>query len=161
MGEIVNRNQLAEIFGVSHTTISDWINQGLPAQCRGRKGASLQIDSEQAIRYVERYIERETAGLRAQLRPHGTVEKASEFARAEDFKRGANEMMKLIKSGDAAIASRLALELAAETRPAVVRAKIFAALRENRAAAAARLEHWAAGSDNHLAGLPTAVRGLK
>jgi phage terminase Nu1 subunit (DNA packaging protein) len=64
MGEIVNRNQLAEIFGVSRTTIGAWIREGLPAVGGGKGGVAFKIDSEAAIRwYIERDIERETAGL--------------------------------------------------------------------------------------------------
>jgi phage terminase Nu1 subunit (DNA packaging protein) len=170
MGKTVNRTECATIFGVTGRTISVWIDAGMPAT-RGRgRGSQLQIDTAQAIAwYAERKAERETAVLRAQLgmknsEPHGTrseeeirllaarrtlaeleaAEKAGELARIEDFQQATNEAMLIISSQDDAIAGRLANELAAESNPAVIRAKIFEALRENRAAAADRLEHWAA-----------------
>jgi phage terminase Nu1 subunit (DNA packaging protein) len=183
MGKIVNRNECSAIFGVSAKTVTHWINSGMPGTRSRGSGVSMKIDTAAAINwYVEREKEKELAGLRAALRlarglePHGTrseeelrliaakrklaeleaAEKGGTMGLIEDFQESANQAMLIISSQDDAIAGRLANELAAESSPAVVRAKLFEALRENRAAAAERLRHWAAGSDNHLAGLPTA-----
>jgi phage terminase Nu1 subunit (DNA packaging protein) len=169
VGKTVDRAELARLFGVTPTTITRWIEEGLPAKGSGRKGAVIQIDTAQAINwYCQRYNEKEVALLRKQLGlknggAHGTrseeelrliaakrklaeleaAEKSGELARIEDFQQATNEAMLIISSQDDAIAGRLANELAAETKPAVIRAKIFEALRENRAAAADRLENWA------------------
>jgi phage terminase Nu1 subunit (DNA packaging protein) len=137
MGEILNCSEIAKVFGVSHTTINTWIREGLPAIRGSGRGSAVQIDSAEAVLWrVSRIFEQE----------FGRPMRTSELALEQAYARGANEMLKLIKSGDAAIANRLGSELATASDPAVIRAKLFTALRENRAAAAARLEHWAAGS---------------
>jgi phage terminase Nu1 subunit (DNA packaging protein) len=137
MGEILNCSEIAKVFGVSHTTINTWIRECLPAIRGSGRGSAVQIDSAEAVLWrVSRIFEQE----------FGRPMRTSELALEQAYARGANEMLKLIKSGDAAIANRLGSELATASDPAVIRAKLFTALRENRAAAAARLEHWAAGS---------------
>ena len=152
-------------------TIDRWTKEGMP-QRKGAKGTDITVDTWEAISwYCEREKAKELAALRSRFglnngNARGT--KSEEELRLlaakrelaeleaqkmggtmgliEDFQQSANEAMIIIASQDDAIAGRLALELAAESNPAAIRVTLLAALRENRDAAAARLEHWAGGN---------------
>ncbi|WP_311276157.1 terminase small subunit [Methylobacterium sp. WCS2018Hpa-22] len=48
MGKIVNRAELAEIFGYSLPTVDTWIKEGLPTRKQGAKGVAWEIDTAEA-----------------------------------------------------------------------------------------------------------------
>jgi phage terminase Nu1 subunit (DNA packaging protein) len=48
---LLNKTELAEIFGVSRTTISDWIIKGMPVEDRGRNGKEWQFSLPQVAEW--------------------------------------------------------------------------------------------------------------
>lgn len=53
---IVNRTQFADIIGCSIAQVGKLMKEGLPCKTSGKRGASVEIDTETAIKW---YIERE------------------------------------------------------------------------------------------------------
>lgn len=45
MGRLLNRAEVAEVFGYSLPTVDTWIKDGLPSRQQGRKGVEWQFDS--------------------------------------------------------------------------------------------------------------------
>jgi phage terminase Nu1 subunit (DNA packaging protein) len=57
MGKSVNKSELAEIFGVSERTLTEWQNDGdLPIKTKGARGQANEYDTEVVITW---YVQRE------------------------------------------------------------------------------------------------------
>lgn len=54
MGKIVNKKELAEIFGKSEVTLTQWQKNGLPIKLEAQRGQSHQYDTEDAINWLIR-----------------------------------------------------------------------------------------------------------
>jgi len=52
MGKIVNRQELADIFGYSLPTISAWIDDGLPVETHGGRGKQFEFDTEKCLKWL-------------------------------------------------------------------------------------------------------------
>lgn len=57
--KIIGIQSIADLFGVSHQTIANWQDQGLPVARRGGNGAPSEYESDECIRWmVERELSR-------------------------------------------------------------------------------------------------------
>jgi phage terminase Nu1 subunit (DNA packaging protein) len=52
MGKIVNRQELAELFGYSLPTISAWTEDGMPAETVGSRGKQFEYDTEKCLKWL-------------------------------------------------------------------------------------------------------------
>ncbi len=52
MGKRVNKAELEEIVGLSHTTLTEYQDQGLPIQKRGARGEENEYDSAEVIKWL-------------------------------------------------------------------------------------------------------------
>lgn len=54
MGKLVNKKELAEIFGKSEATLTTWQKNGLPIKLEAQRGQSNQYDCEDCINWLVR-----------------------------------------------------------------------------------------------------------
>ncbi|HQS81550.1 MAG TPA: terminase small subunit [Thiobacillus sp.] len=54
--KIIGIQSIADLFGVSHQTIANWQDQGLPVARRGGNGAPSEYESDECVRWL---VERE------------------------------------------------------------------------------------------------------
>lgn len=52
MGKVVNKAELEALLGVSHTTLTEWQEQGLPIEKRGERGQENKYDVPAVIRWM-------------------------------------------------------------------------------------------------------------
>jgi terminase small subunit / prophage DNA-packing protein len=52
MGKIVNRQELAEMFGYSLPTISAWTADGMPVETAGSRGKQFEYDTEKCLKWL-------------------------------------------------------------------------------------------------------------
>ena len=61
MGKLVNKTELSEILGKSHTTLTSWQSNGMPLKLVGKRGTSNEYDTEDVISWlIRRDIEKLT-----------------------------------------------------------------------------------------------------
>lgn len=160
MGKIISRKELADLIGKSERWVSKLIEDGLPVSGGGGKGNPLQIDSEQAINWLIAQALRSELGDEDGEESGGGAKSEDRLlkrARREklqieiDQVRGRlapNETFQLLMTSVAAVyatqldslPSQCASDLAIIDDPALIRARLFEATREIRAATADRLE---------------------
>jgi Phage DNA packaging protein, Nu1 subunit of terminase len=61
-GKIVDRGDCAQIFGVSQTTIEQWIRRGMPFQKRGGRGKSWEINTAEVTAWLKQRATEEASG---------------------------------------------------------------------------------------------------
>lgn len=61
-GKLVNKAELADIFGVAMPTIDDWVRRGCPAVERGGKGRAWTLNTSDVRQWRDDDIRRNTAG---------------------------------------------------------------------------------------------------
>ena len=61
MGKVVNKAELEQVLGVSHQTLTEWQEQGLPLKRKGARGEENQYDTAEVIAW---YTEREVRKVR-------------------------------------------------------------------------------------------------
>jgi len=61
MGKVVNKAELEQILGVSHQTLTEWQEQGLPLKRKGARGEENQYDTAEVIAW---HTEREVRKVR-------------------------------------------------------------------------------------------------
>lgn len=52
-GKNVTRQEIADLFGVSHTTVDAWMKRGMPVKQRGSRGKSWQINTAEVSAWLE------------------------------------------------------------------------------------------------------------
>ncbi|MFH0302903.1 terminase small subunit [Bradyrhizobium sp. 31Argb] len=53
MGKVVNRQELADIFGYSLPTISAWVENGMPVKSHGGRGKQFEFDTEDVLKWLK------------------------------------------------------------------------------------------------------------
>lgn len=158
----LNQSKFAQLIGKSGQYVALLVEQGLPAQRRGRRGSEVIIDGPRAIAWL---LERERQKVRAELAPEAptteaetrrlraaqadlveleAAERRGELAPVEDMQVAANETMVIVRTTMEAIASRCAAELAGMTQAGLIRHYLLGEIRQGLSAAAHRVEEWAA-----------------
>jgi phage terminase Nu1 subunit (DNA packaging protein) len=156
----VNQSRFAEIVGKSGQYVALLIEQGMPAERSGKRGAAVFIDTGAAIAWL---IARERLKVEAELAPNGetveaetkrlraaqadlaeleAAEKRGELAPVEDVRIAFSETMVILRMQMEAVASRCAAPLVGRTSAAEIRAYLLGEIRRALTAAAARLEKW-------------------
>jgi phage terminase Nu1 subunit (DNA packaging protein) len=120
MGKIVNRQELADIFGYSLPTISAWVENGMPVKTHGGRGKSFEFDTEDVLKWLlarEREARKRDAARASVDGEDGepiTIDKAklrNEVAKAKMSEIELAEKMDLLKPVDM-IAKVLSNEIA-------------------------------------------------
>jgi len=62
-GRQVNRNEVADLFGVALTTIDDWVRRGCPVITRGSRGKSWAFNSADVSEWREQRARLEAQGV--------------------------------------------------------------------------------------------------
>lgn len=135
---MMTRGEFAKLCDVSPATVTNWMDAGMPAERSGRKGAEVTIDIVAAIPWV--IDRREPPGSQ---RERLAKEQADKVAMQNEMQRGrlidigvVEEvlMARAAHSAQAhdAVAGRIAHEIAGNTDPGFIRAKVLAELREVR-----------------------------
>ncbi|WP_047308794.1 terminase small subunit [Rhodopseudomonas palustris] len=52
MGKVVNRQELADIFGYSLPTITAWVENGMPVKTHGSRGKQFEFDTEDVLKWL-------------------------------------------------------------------------------------------------------------
>jgi phage terminase Nu1 subunit (DNA packaging protein) len=61
-GKNVTRIEIADLFGVSHTTVDAWIKRGMPVVQRGSRGKAWQINTAEVSAWLEQRAKESAAG---------------------------------------------------------------------------------------------------
>lgn len=61
-GKNVTRQEVADLFGVSHTTVDAWIKRGMPVIQRGSRGKSWQINTAEVSAWLEQRAKESVSG---------------------------------------------------------------------------------------------------
>jgi phage terminase Nu1 subunit (DNA packaging protein) len=61
-GKNVTRIEIADLFGVSHTTVDAWIKRGMPVLQRGSRGKAWQINTAEVSAWLEQRAKESAAG---------------------------------------------------------------------------------------------------
>ena len=61
-GKTVTRQEIADLFGVSHTTVDAWIKRGMPVSQRGSRGKAWQINTAEVSAWLEQRAKESAAG---------------------------------------------------------------------------------------------------
>lgn len=61
-GQIVNRAELAQIYGVDRTTVDAWVHQGVPMEERGGRGRPHRFNTAHVREWREQTIRDQAAG---------------------------------------------------------------------------------------------------
>lgn len=61
-GKNVTRLEIADLFGVSHTTVDAWIKRGMPVLQRGSRGKAWQINTAEVSAWLEQRAKESAAG---------------------------------------------------------------------------------------------------
>lgn len=91
MGKRVNRNELADFFGVSLPTISSWIRSGCPVLQKGRKGLEYAFDTAEVAKWRE---DRAVAAAQGDLSQTSIEEARKRY----EVARAAREELELAKA---------------------------------------------------------------
>lgn len=135
MGKVVNRQELADIFGYSLPTISAWVENGMPVKSHGGRGKQFEFDTEDVLKWL---LARERAERKAHtaatLKEGGediTIDKArlrSEIAKAKLSELQLAKEMELVRpiamvakvlSNEIANARARLLGIPSKIRPAI------------------------------------------
>lgn len=83
-GKNVTRQEIADLFGVSHTTVDAWLKRGLPVIQRGSKGKAWVINTAEVSAWLEqRAKESAPGGEQADERELKRRKLAAETAKVE------------------------------------------------------------------------------
>jgi len=61
-GKNVTRQEVADLFGVSHTTVDAWIKRGMPVSERGSRGKPWRINTAEVSAWLEQRAKESAAG---------------------------------------------------------------------------------------------------
>ena len=149
----LSRRQFAEALQVAPSTVTAWMQAGLPHRNSGRQGRTVSIPLAEALPWLAKHRANASDSQRERL----AKEQADRVALANAAQRGDHMLrsqvepvlMTLAANLSAsldAIAGRLATELASVSDPAQVRQRLLAEHREVRAQLANNLRTLARGS---------------
>jgi len=128
-GKNVTRQEIADLFGVSHTTVDTWIRRGMPVVVKGSKGKAWQINTASVSAWLEqRAQERVSGGDETDERELKRRKLAAEAAKIElELARSRGELVPLkqleralantfaeVKTNMRAVPSRVATALIGE-----------------------------------------------
>lgn len=136
---IVNRTELADVFGVSPPTVDAWLRAGCPIEQRGSRGVAAQYDTARVAKWrQERAIQEATGDAhqdadeidrrtkRAKMR-QAELEVAKEMgavATVRDFERAQASRYAIIRQKVMNVAQRAALQLLGEKDETVFKDKL-------------------------------------
>lgn len=136
---IVNRTELADVFGVSPPTVDAWLRAGCPIEQRGSRGVAAQYDTARVAKWrQERAIQDATGDTqqdsdeierrtkRAKMR-QAELELAKEMglvAPIDEFRRAQAARYAIIRQNVMNVAQRAALQLVGEKDEAVFKEKL-------------------------------------
>lgn len=108
----VNRNQLANIFGVALTTVDRWVDAGCPVVDKGKKGTPSVYDTVE----VFKWIQRDNNGSGGNVSDQLEKEKLRKLRRENDIEEGKFAPLELLsealqKSGAIIVANLESLPL--------------------------------------------------
>jgi phage terminase Nu1 subunit (DNA packaging protein) len=144
---VVTQAEIADALGISGATVSRFKRKGMPVS--SIEAARAWRDENVRPRYEKPTgsIVDETARLKsaqADMAEMEAAEKRGELAPVSDMEMAASEAMVIVRTQLEAIAGRTAKQLAAMTDAAEIRQFTLNEIRRSLAAAADRLESWAA-----------------
>ena len=61
-GRTVNRQEIADLFGVNHQTVDRWVKSGLPVIQRGSRGKAWRINTADVSSWLEQRAKESAAG---------------------------------------------------------------------------------------------------
>lgn len=61
-GKNVTRQEVADLFGVSHTTVDAWIKRGMPVSERGSRGKPWRINTAEVSAWLEQRAKESASG---------------------------------------------------------------------------------------------------
>ena len=140
-GRQVNQTELADIFGVSVVTLRNWERRGCPVVQKGRKGAAAQYNTADVARWREQQAAAAAEGDdRSVDEAEGKRRKVVAEARLVELELAREEgalveieavgqevdaVLARVRAGLLAIPASLALLLANEPDPNVIRDRVF------------------------------------
>ena len=142
-GQLLNRAEAAEFFGVALTTVDQLMRHGCPVERAAKRGEAHKFNSAELARWLrEKAIEQatgqttadETELKRRRLQAE-TGKSELEFAKARgdvapiyEFERAQAKMMAVIRTNIMNVPARAVLQLLGETNEADFKAKLRAEL---------------------------------
>jgi phage terminase Nu1 subunit (DNA packaging protein) len=143
---IVNASGAAKFFGVAVGTVTTWLEEGLPAERRGKQGAEVQIDLRKAAPWVAKRrtakpdaARTTVANEQAERLRLANAEKRQELVSVSYMTRVMNETAAEISSRLDALPGRAAMAIANLNDPGEIREKLLGETRAIRTAIADRL----------------------
>lgn len=137
---IVNRREMALILGVSLTTVSSWVDEGMPVLSRGRKGVAWEFEPAACVDWKckrdvrlavgdtegSTLAEAELRELRAKaaLREIDLAERRAQVVPVEDTLAVVADLAATVRQRLRAIGSRLGPMLAGEEKPLTIQQRI-------------------------------------
>ena len=82
-GKNVTRQEVADLFGVSHTTVDSWLKRGLPVIQRGSKGKAWVINTAEVSSWLEQRAKESGGSDNADERELKRRKLAAETAKVE------------------------------------------------------------------------------
>lgn len=138
-GQLVNRAELSDVFGVVTTTIDAWVRAGCPAVERGSKGVAWTFNTADVARWREDERAKQAVGTAPQdaaeldkrrrvaetLTAELTLAKArDEVAPVEEFERATSRLLATIRANIMNVPARAVLQLLGETNAATFKEKL-------------------------------------
>lgn len=136
---IVNRTQLADVFGVSMPTVDAWVRAGCPVVQRGTRGVEWKFDTPTVAKWRadravadatgdqqqdEAEIERRTKRAKMLQAELELAKARSEVAPVRDFERAQAARYALIRANCMNIPQRAVLQLLGETDESTFKRKL-------------------------------------
>jgi phage terminase Nu1 subunit (DNA packaging protein) len=141
---ILNRAQLADVFGVSLPTVDSWVRAGCPIERKGSRGVQAEFDSAKVAKWLRDRaladatgdqqqdldeIERRTKRARMRQAELEVAKEMGLVAPIREFERVQAARFAVIRQNVLNVARRAALQLLGETREDVFKAKLTAELK--------------------------------
>lgn len=140
---LLNRNEVAEAFGVTPSAVSGWVRRGCPVVSRGGRGRAWEFDLAEVVRWRDERRAAEGDGQldlaqeRAQLARAQRIKteqetrvRAGELVLAADVTRAWQAMVGAVRARLLGLPSGAAPQVAAEESPAKCRAILKEMVRE-------------------------------
>jgi len=168
-GKIVNKGELAEIFGVTDRSITLWMRNGLPPLTETKRGQASSFNTKDAIAWkinaeIQKILpegarvtafDRNAEDARLKRFQADKAEVEAQIARrevikVEDVQDILSEVAVIYGTQVDALGGRLANDLSSITDPAEIRAKIFEESRRIRNETADALQEFASGFSSEV-----------
>lgn len=136
---IVNRGQLADVFGVSPPTVDAWVRQGCPIEQRGAKGIQAQFDTAKVAKWRQQRmledatgkdqqdadeIERRTKLAKMRAAELDVAKELGQVAPIAEFERVQAARAAMVRANVMNVAARAVLQLLGETDEVAFKRKL-------------------------------------